>query len=394
MTAFAAAPGPTRERQRILCVDDEEHVLEGLRDVLWRSFDVCTARSGAEGIDKLRAHKGKFAIVISDMRMPTMSGASFLRLAQPLAPDATMMLLTGDKDLEEAIRVVNSAQLFRFLTKPCDPKELMQACAAGLGQYRIRTAERELLEQTLLGSVNALSEALAIVSPAAVGRSRRIAPVAVQVATAAGLADWWEVEVAASLSDLGAVSLPSATAERVYGGQPLSDEEREMVARIPLATRRMLGKIPCLEGVLAILEHYQSLRDGVDPPPEDVRVGALILRLVADLDDLISDGASVELAMGVLRSRDQHDRALLDLLSSVLQVVAPVEVAEIRCPQLRVGMRLAEDVRSAQGNLLVARGEVMTDQLIDRLADFPQGHVHEPLRVIVDAVAGGAADAG
>src|SRR5579875_3076305 len=107
MTAFAAAPGPTRERQRILCVDDEEHVLEGLRDVLWRSFDVCTAQSGAEGIDKLRARPGAFAIVISDMRMPTMSGASFLRLAQPLAPDATMMLLTGDRDLEEAIRVVN-----------------------------------------------------------------------------------------------------------------------------------------------------------------------------------------------------------------------------------------------------------------------------------------------
>ena len=67
---------------------------------------------------------------------------------------------------------------------------------------RIRTAERELLEQTLRGSVNALSEALAMASPAAFGRSRRIAPVALQVATAAALADWWEVEVAASLADL------------------------------------------------------------------------------------------------------------------------------------------------------------------------------------------------
>ena len=394
MTAFAAAPGPVRERPRILCVDDEEYILEGLRDMLWRSFDVWTARSGAEGIEKLRDHIGTFAVVISDMRMPRMSGASFLRLAQPLAPDATMMLLTGDKDLQEAIRVVNSAQLFRFLTKPCDPKELRQACAAALGRHRIRTAERELLEQTLRGSVNALSEALAIASPAAFGRSRRIAPVALQVATAAGLADWWEVEVAASLADLGAVSLPSATAERLYNGQLLSDEEREMVARIPLATRRLLGKIPRLEGVLTILEHYQALREGVDALPEDIRVGALILRLVADLDDLISDGVSVELAMGVLRSRDQHEGPLLDLLSSVLQIVAPVEVAELRCPLLRVGMRLAEDVRSAQGKLLVARGEVMTDQLIDRLAHFPQGYVHEPLRVIVHAGAGVAADAG
>src|SRR5579875_3563463 len=211
MTTTRRGGEDVAERPRVLCVDDEPSVLDGLRDILRRDFDVRTAEGGLEGLETLRRDAGSFAIVISDMRMPKMSGVNFLRSAHLWAPDAAKVLLTGEADLDDAIRAVNSAQLFRFLTKPCDPEELRRACVAALGRHRVKTAERELLEQTVRGSVDALSEALAIGNPAAFGRSRRIKPLAVRLAKAAGLADWWEVEVAATLADLGAVSLPPAT---------------------------------------------------------------------------------------------------------------------------------------------------------------------------------------
>ncbi len=99
---------------------------------------------------------GEYAIVVSDMRMPVMSGSVFLREAAR-APDATRILLTGYTDLDAAVSVVNEGQLFRFLTKPCPRDELLAACIDGVEQHRLRTAERVVLEQTLKGSVQALA---------------------------------------------------------------------------------------------------------------------------------------------------------------------------------------------------------------------------------------------
>lgn len=391
MTA-SAPPAPTAtDRPRVLCVDDEQYVLDGLRDTLRRGFDVWTASSGLEGLETLRRHAGSFAIVISDMRMPKMSGATFLRSAQLWAPDAAKMLLTGDADLEEAIRVVNSAQLFRFLTKPCAPEELRRACAAALGQHTIKTAERQLLEQTLRGSVNALSEALAIANPAAFGRSSRIKPLAVKLAQAAGLADWWEVEVAATLADLGAVSLPVATAEKFYRREPLDPDEAAMVQRVPLATRRLLARIPRLDGVLDILAHFHDPSanghrhsDGDGAEARDVPVGAHILRIVADFDDLVSTGTSSAVAVGAMRSRPDYHRRLLDVFSAIVGARDAAGVAEVTCVDLRIGMSLADDVRSIRGSLLVARGQPVTEHLIERLENFAPGFVREPLRVFVE----------
>jgi DNA-binding NtrC family response regulator len=133
-----AADGTPQARPRVLCVDDEPLVLEGLRDILGRSFEVSVATSAVGGLEILRGEPDAFAIVISDMRMPVMGGADFLRTARAVAPDAVRMLLTGHADLQAAIRAVNGARLFRFLTKPCEAQELLGACVAALGQHRLQ----------------------------------------------------------------------------------------------------------------------------------------------------------------------------------------------------------------------------------------------------------------
>jgi DNA-binding NtrC family response regulator len=186
-------------RPRVLCVDDEPLVLEALSDMLGRSFDVRVAPGGVEGLEILRSEPDAFAVVISDMRMPRMPGSDFLRAARLVAPNTVQVLLTGDADLNQAIQAVNGGRLFRFLTKPCEPDELMRVCAAALGQHRLQTAERVLLEETVRGSIDALAEVLALSNPAALGRAGRVKALAGKLARAAGIANWWEVEVAATL---------------------------------------------------------------------------------------------------------------------------------------------------------------------------------------------------
>ena len=104
-------------KPRILFVDDETHVLESLADVWGYDFDVATAVDGATALEMITAWDP--AVIISDMRMPGMDGASFLAAARALAPNTVRLLLTGQADLEAAGRAVNVGGIFKLLTKPC-----------------------------------------------------------------------------------------------------------------------------------------------------------------------------------------------------------------------------------------------------------------------------------
>ena len=273
MSAVAHAaerrPQPA-DAARVLCVDDEPHVLEGLRDGRRRSFDVHVAPSGAEAL----------------------------------------AMLTGHADLDAAISAVNDGQLFRFLTKPCPRDELLRACAAALGQHRLLIAERALLEQTLRGSISALVDVLALTNPAAFGRSMRLRSGVRMLAERVDTSEGWEVEIAAMLLQLGTVTLPDATVERLYAGAVLSEEEELMVAVLPSATQRIIGHVPRLEGVQEMLADVARPFEVDGPPPS---LGGRMLRIVADYDELESRGTSRPAALATMRARDGvYDPMLLD----------------------------------------------------------------------------------
>ena len=137
---------PQRERARILCVDDEAEVLRGLSLHLGRRYEVLTALSGAAGLEQLERDP-RVAVIISDMRMPGLSGAEFLSRSRSLAPDAQRILLTGQTDLASAVAAINDGQIFRFLSKPCPPAELISAIEAALEQQRSRALEHAALRR-------------------------------------------------------------------------------------------------------------------------------------------------------------------------------------------------------------------------------------------------------
>ena len=89
-----------------------------------------------------------------------MDGIQFLAQIREMSPDTVRIMLTGHADLENAIQAVNEGNIFRFLTKPCDNNILIQVLSQGLEQFRLVTAEKELLEKTLQGSINVLTELL------------------------------------------------------------------------------------------------------------------------------------------------------------------------------------------------------------------------------------------
>src|SRR5579862_170915 len=161
------------QRLRILFVDDEPNVLQGIARTLRNEYDVTTAESAAAALEILN-NSQPFAIVVSDLGMPGRDGISFLSEVHRVAPDTVRMLLTGQADLDGAIAAINEGAIFKFLTKPMPPATLSRALAGAATQYRLVTSERVLLEQTLRGSMQALTDVLSLAQPTAFGRVTRL----------------------------------------------------------------------------------------------------------------------------------------------------------------------------------------------------------------------------
>jgi DNA-binding NtrC family response regulator len=201
------------DRLQVLCVDDEPAVLEGLEDTLHRRYHVASATSGSAALERLR-QEPRTAVIISDMRMPIMNGATFLGLARGVAPNATRILLTGQTDLDAAVSAINTGQIFRFLSKPCSPPELLAAVDAAAEHHRLIISEKVLLEHTLRGSIKMLTNVLSLANPTAFGRATRIKESAGTLARAIGTDSVWAIEVAAMLSQVAYVALPETVTEK------------------------------------------------------------------------------------------------------------------------------------------------------------------------------------
>lgn len=142
-----SSPAPAEAhpaRPRVLLVDDEPAVLDGLRRQLRLSFEVSTAVGGAEALALLETSE-PFAAVLSDMRMPVMDGATFLSLVRERHPDTVRLLLTGQSDMESTIAAINDGQIYQFLSKPCPASTIEAALQDAAKLHRQISAERGAL---------------------------------------------------------------------------------------------------------------------------------------------------------------------------------------------------------------------------------------------------------
>jgi response regulator RpfG family c-di-GMP phosphodiesterase len=379
----------TETRPRVLCVDDDPNVLQGLKLHLRRLYRVDTAPDGAAGLHEIETN-GAPAVVLSDMRMPGMDGAAFLGRVRQLAPETIRVLLTGQADVGSCITAINEGQIFRFLTKPCAPDMLMETVRAAVEQHRLVTSERVLLDETLRGSIKALIDVLSLSNPMAFGRASRIKQSASELAAAANLKTNWQIEVAAMLSHIGWITLPQTAIEKLYYGSALNNEELKMTERLPEMAAQLIAHIPRLEDVRAILVCQNWHFDGGGRPLSGpvrtaIPVGARILKIVNDFDYLEAQGLSPSVILDTVRSRHGwYDPDLLETFCKMRGTPCETtEIRELQLKQVKVGMVFEEDVRTPGGTLLIARGYEVTHSLVQRIANFSGEIARLSVRVIV-----------
>ena len=379
----------------ILMVDDEPNILDGYRRALHGRFTVVTAGSGADGLTLVKqaiTAGTPFPVVVSDMMMPTMNGAEFLGHARTIDPDAIQVLLSGQADLESTIAAVNNGKLFRFLTKPCAATDLTLALDAALEQHRLVHAERELLERTLGGAVDVLTELLSLASPEAFTRTERVRVVVDGAAAILGVEDW-QLPLATMLSQIGCVAVPEDVVHRAHTGGDLTEAERDVYLAHPQAARHLIERIPRLESVAAWIGAQPVRPPGLGRVPDDW-FSAPATREVSLSENLLHAGLAF---LGVLDSIGDPGRAvarlttsgrypqpLLDAIDEAAAALAPQGTRrEVTVEQIRPGMLLEDDVLTKTGMVLVRRGERVTEAVAMRLENFARTvGVVEPIPVL------------
>jgi response regulator RpfG family c-di-GMP phosphodiesterase len=389
-------------------VDDEPAVLDSLRRQLYAEFAVVGAESGPEAL-ALLGKDPSFAVLVTDMRMPGMDGATVLARAKAMRPGTVRVLLTGHADVEDAIAAVNDGNVFRYLVKPCPRAVLVDALTDAVEEHRTIKAERELVEHTLRGSVSALFEVLSLANPTAFARAARIRAIVLEMVEAMRPEQAWRIEIAAMLSQIGTVVLAPETVSKLNAGLPLSPEERSQVDLLPRHAESLLASIPRLDDVRAMIRdqtvpYSQQVRQAhkatdhvLGAAPEagtNIAIGAQMLRTAVDLEALEASGIHRRVALGVLeRRRGSYDP---DLLAALLERAEPEtsepDVLQLLSSELEAGMTVARDVTDSAGRLLVGHGYQVTESLIHRIRNWRETTmVSEPIYVLIPSAAGGRA---
>lgn len=368
----------------VLVVDDDPNVLAGLRRHLGTRFNIACAQSGDEAL-QLVASGTPVAVALCDMRMPGMSGLELLKELRQVAPDTVRMMLTGNGDQRTATEAINQGNVFRFFTKPCPLSALTDGIEAGLQQYRLITAERELLHGTVTGSVRMLTEVLALVAPAMFARSQRLRTWAVAVGRVLRLPDTWCLETAALLAGIGMVAIPPEVAARHQAGHPLTAGEQAMVDKVPEIGADLIANIPRLEKVAeAVALQRASFAVRGDAVPLEARILHALL--------LLDEGGGGKVSAAALAALTQAGGRLdPDIVRAVRNALGAdaADAEHTRRVRMDVGLSglmpgdvLESDLMLGNGRLVLAAGETVTNAAFVRLRNlakmFP---FREPVRV-------------
>ena len=377
----------TPMEERILFVDDDPNILEAYQRKLGRVMRVFTAQGPHVGLRTLQ-EKGPFAVVVSDMKMPLMNGIEFLKKVKEISPHTVRIMLTGNADINDAMQAVNEGAIFRFLLKPCPSEMFAKALIAAIEQYRLVTAERELLEGTLTGMVAMLTEILSWTRPEVFGLVMNLRGLARSIGAKMNVENLWELELAATLCPIGYLALPPEIAQKQDRGEPLSEEEQQALESVPTIGHDLIINIPRMEKVAKVVLYHNKRFDGTGYPADSVSgeaipLNARILKAALDYCRLRETGMPPFECLREMRQRTGwYDPLVLEALGagSAEPPRREMRVARVYACDLKPGMTLADPIVTDKGLKLMSAGTVLTEPMLVRFRKYLEtNRVKEPI---------------
>jgi putative nucleotidyltransferase with HDIG domain len=283
---------------KILIVDDEQANLRLLERLFRRDYEVITAASGQEALELLGQHD--VALLITDQRMPGMTGIELLKSTVPMRPQMVRMILTGYTDVSALVEAINCGHVYKYVTKPWSNDELRLTVERALEHYEATKSRHELeqankrlslrLQEMTRGVVRAIADALEAKDEYVYGHARRVSGYAVAIGRRMRLdvSRLEEVSLAAFLHDIGKIGTPESL---LLKPAPLTDEERAVMQLHSERGARILDGVPEMAEIADAVRHHHEHFDGTGYPAglegECIPLASRII-LVADAYDAMT----------------------------------------------------------------------------------------------------------
>ncbi len=287
-------------KHSVLLIDDEPANLRLLRRVLGAEYETKLAENGADGLKILESEK--ISLIISDQRMPGMTGVQVLEASQKIQPEAIRILLTGYTDIQALIDAINSGRIYKYVQKPWDAEDLKLTVKRAIESLELKQANDSLvlelqaalkqLENISIGTIVALANALDAKCDYTSGHSLRVSRFALGIARQLGFSadELRDIELAGILHDIGKIGVPESI---LWKPERLNPEEQKIMAIHPVRSAEMIQEIEHFERVRLWVKHHHEHLDGSGYPDglvgNAIPIGARIVLVADAFDAMTSD---------------------------------------------------------------------------------------------------------
>ncbi len=414
----------------ILFVDDERNVLQSLKRLFMdEEYTVIVANSGEEALDVLEKNMN-IGLIVSDQRMPGLTGVDFLEKAREILPDALRILLTGYADINAVADAINRGGAYRYITKPWNDDDLLQIIKEAAQRYALTKENLRLQaivhkqneelknwnsqleyfvqEQTLelqkkgdelqglyqnlqkgfKNTIVAFSSLLALRDKGTRNHSKNVAEISVKMAKAMGMTGP-EVEaiVAASLlHDIGKIGMPDLLLLRDTG--EMNEEEKHEYMQHPVRGQTAIDSVEELREAGVLIRHHHEWYNGKGFPDglrgEKIPIGARIISIADFFERTFSKcqaGDVLETALIVVNKEMgvRFDTQIYPVFQSVArEIYSRGEIklgtnmieTEVAVSDVTVGMIVSRDVKSGTGIMLLTKGVRLNNNNIQALKRY------------------------
>lgn len=416
------------EKGTLLLVDDEGGILNALKRIFMaEGYQIHTALSGTEGVQLLEQH-AEIDIIISDMRMPGMDGAEFLKISAQRWPNVKRILLTGYADINSAIMAINEGKIDYYISKPWKNDEIISIVNNALTNKKLHDENRELqkllarqndelkilnnhleekvkertielynsykeLQDTHASAVQVFLAMQELHEGVHKGYCRTVAGQAKLLAQAMQLNDKevQSIYLAAMLHNLGKNGLAPHIRYKPFN--KLTLREYKDFTQYPLLGSTVLAAFPSLKEVANIILHHRERYDGRGYPHhlkgDNIPIGSRILSIVVDYNELQHGliepyNYHAKWALRYIKEHfERYDPQILSLFMNIIPTMPNEHVSlteEVLTPdQLEPGMVLSRELISKNGFVFLIKGYKLTPEVIDKinLLDNIVVHVHK-----------------
>lgn len=387
-------------RQTILVVEDAPDQVSILVDLLKGMYRVKVATDGPRAIELTGSAEPPDLILLDGM-LAGMDGFEVCRhlKADPATRDIPILFLATGSDVQDEARGF-AAGGADYLTKPFSPPLVLARVRTHLHQRQLMISERELLEKTLMGSLAAILELIAMTNPNAAAWNHQLGDLCEQVALRMGVEEPWMVGLAGVLSRIGTLAVPEAILAKVKAKALLSAEERQIYTRVPEVGYNLLKHVPRLEGVAEMVYYSQKNFRGAGFPPdertgEDIPLGARILRVCLDFLNATSRREDRQkLVSDMLHNLTLYDAEVVFALQAVVETgsfdpPAAGEEGEFRDMPIEClleGHVLDGSVETVDGQILLREGTILTHGQVEKLKNYALiGAIRGPVPIRIEA---------